>query len=365
VDRRIRRRMAVTAAAVGGGLLLARSIELILARLSGLLIMCAVAVFLSLSMEPAVAALERRRWRRGAATGVVMVAMVSFFGGLVFTGGALIAAQADTLVESAPDILSSLEARLGAWGIDVQLGQLADPGGPLHGLTERLGAQAVALSGKALGSMFATLTLLFIVFYLSADGPRLVRLACSLVSPERQQHVYRAWELGIEKAGGYLYVRLILAVVASIAHALAFMAIGVEYPIPLGIWVGVVSQAIPVLGTYLGGALPVVIALVDSPVRAVLVLATLVVYQQVENLGIAPKLTRNTIQVHPLMSFLSVLAGASLLGWAGAIIAIPLTATAVSFISAFVPRHEVSFDIAGGLPGEPRLEVPATPEEPG
>ncbi|MEZ5167638.1 MAG: AI-2E family transporter [Acidimicrobiales bacterium] len=87
---------------------------------------------------------------------------------------------------------------------------------------------------------------------------------------------------------GYIYSRLILAVLSSIAHFIAFEAIGIPFPLPLALWVGVISQFIPVVGTYIAGALPLVIGLLDDPGRGIAVLIVIVVYQQIENYVFAP-----------------------------------------------------------------------------
>ena len=153
-------------------------------------------------------------------------------------------------------------------------------------------------------------------------------------------YIVRAWELAIEKAGGYTYSRFVLAAVSSVVHSVGFVVLGVDYPIPLSISVGVVSQLTPVIGAYLAGALPVVVALGVSPGRTVGVLAVLVVYQQVENLVLAPRVTRSAVSVHPLAGFLSVLGSVAVLGSVGALVAIPTLATVVAFTSSLLTRHD-------------------------
>ena len=66
----------------------------------------------------------------------------------------------------------------------------------------------------------------------------------------------RAWEVAIDKTGGYLYSRALLALVSSLFHGIAFSIVGVPYPVALALWVGLVSQFLPVIGTYLAGVLP-------------------------------------------------------------------------------------------------------------
>jgi predicted PurR-regulated permease PerM len=332
------------AASIAVGILAAQVAAGIVSQLHHLLVLVACALFCSIVMEPAVSGLERRGVRRGVAAGVVMGMSVAFAGALIVAGGAVAVTQGGNLLNQLPEILAATEAQLSSWGFDVRLAGLAADGGPLAGLEERLGDALMRSSGRIAGSVASALTLAFVVFYLSADGPRLLRSACSLLKPERQAYVYQAWTIAVEKAGGYIYSRLVLLVISSIVHSAAFAAAGVPYPVPLGLWVGMMSQLIPVLGAYLGGALPVVIALSSSPRLAVAAVAIVVVYQQVENFVLAPRVTRSAVNVHPLTAFLSVLVGVATIGWVGALLAIPVAATASSIAATFITRHDVVHD---------------------
>ena len=106
--------------------------------------------------------------------------------------------------------------------------------------------------------------------------------------PDHQRRVLAAWELAVNKTGGYLYSRMLLAIVSTLFHWIVFQAAGIEAPIPLALWVSFVSQFLPVVGTYIAGVLPVAIAFIDSPVKALVVLG-FVVYQQLENYFFAPR----------------------------------------------------------------------------
>ena len=102
--------------------------------------------------------------------------------------------------------------------------------------------------------------------------------------------------------------------------------LGLPYAVALGVWVGLISSIIPVIGTYLAGALPIIIALSGSPRDAIWVVVAIVVYQQVENYLIAPRITAHTLSLHPAIAFVSVLVGGALMGPAGALLALPATA---------------------------------------
>ncbi len=104
------------------------------------------------------------------------------------------------------------------------------------------------------------------------------------------------------------------------------------------------SQFIPTIGTYLAGALPMLIAFTVNPWYALWVLIFVVIYQQFENYVLQPKLTSKTVDIHPAVAFGSVIAGTALLGAVGALIAIPAIATLQAFLGAYVKRYDVTDD---------------------
>jgi predicted PurR-regulated permease PerM len=186
-------------------------------------------------------------------------------------------------------------------------------------------------------------------FYLVADGPRLRRTICSVLPPDRQQLAMRIWDLAIESTGGYVYSRALLAGVSATATTGFLALVGVPYPFALGLWVGLVSQFVPSIGTYLAGALPVLIALFHDPVDALWVLAFITVYQQFENLLLSPRITARTMALHPAVAFGAVIAGGAIMGPIGALLALPAAASIQALISLYVHRYEV---VAGPLTGE-------------
>jgi predicted PurR-regulated permease PerM len=146
-----------------------------------------------------------------------------------------------------------------------------------------------------------------------------------------------------------VYSRALLAAVSATATWLALTLIGVPYPLALGLWVGLVSQFIPAVGTYLAGALPVLIALFHDPLDAVWVLVFITLYQQFENMVLSPRVTAKTMSLHPAVAFGAVIAGGAILGPIGALLALPAAASIQALVSLYAHRYEV---IAGPLDGE-------------
>jgi predicted PurR-regulated permease PerM len=328
------------------GWLLAGWVKTGLANLRTLSVLLLVSLFLSLAIEPGVNRLARRGWRRGTATGVILLGVLLIT--LVFVGaiGALVGQQiadllsdSETYVRRTVDFLNdNFHTNISATEV---IDEINDPEGPVQRFIESQQARVVDLSVAALGFLLQTLSVMLFTFYLVADGPKLRRAILSRLPPGRQYGVLEGWDLAIEKTGGYLYSRALLAGISAFAHFLILQALGTRAPLALGLWVGVMSQFLPVVGTYIAGALPVLVTFIDSPLKALIVLIFVVVYQQVENYLLLPRITARTMDLHPAIAFGSALAGAAVLGAVGAILAIPAAAMAQAVISDLGERHLV------------------------
>ncbi|MFF4895776.1 AI-2E family transporter [Streptomyces sp. NPDC001068] len=317
-------------------------------QLTGLLINILIAFFLALAIEPAVSWMASRNMRRGLATFLVFLGLAIATAGFVTLLGSMLAGQIIKIVEDFPDYLDSVinwvnhTFHTDVKRVDVQEGLLHSDW--LRKYAQNSAAGVLDVSGQVLGGLFQLLTITLFAFYFAADGPRLRRTLCSVLPPARQAEVLRAWEIAVDKTGGYLYSRGVMALISGIAHYILLEALGVPYAPVLGVWVGLVSQFIPTIGTYLAGALPMLIAFTVNPLYAVWVLVFVVVYQQFENYMLQPKLTSKSVDIHPAVAFGSVIAGTALLGAVGALIAIPAVATLQAFLGAYVKRYDVTDD---------------------
>lgn len=149
------------------------------------------------------------------------------------------------------------------------------------------------------------------------------------------------WEIAVEKTGGYVYSRALLGAVSALFHSVAFTVLDLPFPVPLGIWIGVLSQVIPVVGTYLGAVLPLLVALANRPLTALWVFVVILIYQQLENFLLSPRITKRTMEIHPAVSVGSIMVGGTLMGVSGVIASLPVAAIVQAFISTSVERHSV------------------------
>jgi len=316
------------------------------------------ALFLSFALEPAVNWLVSHGWRRGVATALVVFGLALL--GLVAVAAMvpLVIDQVGELITQIPRWLDRASTYTERW-FDVELTgeKILDQIATAEQDVAAIASNLASVGQFLLGLVFQVLTIGLFTFYLVADAPRFRRTVCSVLPPQRQREVLAAWEIAVDKTGGYLYSRLLLAGVSAVVSLVVFQALGIPFALPLALFFGFVSQFIPVVGTYFAAAVPLSVALLENPWSALILLIYVVVYQQIENYLLAPKITARTMQLHPAVAFFAVLAGGAFGGVIGAFLALPAAAIIQATVSTYLTRHEV-------VESELTREEEPEPEEP-
>jgi predicted PurR-regulated permease PerM len=323
-----------------------------LIQIRGLLYMVFVALFISVALEPAVQYLDRRGWRRGLATGVVFLGVAIATTALVASVVPVVIVQAADLLADIPDYVGDLERLVDDWfEIDLLTPSAAEEVTGAGSLLQRLGTGIagglVGFGSTVIGATFQAFTIALFSFYMIAEAPKLRRTVLSFLPAHRQREAVRIWEIAVDKTGAYVYSRTILAVVAASFTTGLLIVLDVDFALALGIWVGFLGQFVPVVGTYIGAILPVLVALADDPVKALWVGVGLVAYQQVENLLIGPRITARTMAIHPAVSVGAIVIGGTLMGASGVVLALPVSAIVQATISTTIERHQVIEEVAG------------------
>ncbi|MFE3101562.1 AI-2E family transporter [Nocardia tengchongensis] len=318
-------------------------------QLIGIAIMMTVSFFVSLAMEPAVDGMAGRGVNRGLATAVVFIIVFACAAGFIATLGVLMVETVANVVSELPRLLDDLLNWVNrvfhqSFTLDQLRDRLFKDSDVISSWAERAANNVWGLSSTVLGGLARLLTIALFSVYMTADGPKLRRTVCSLLPPAKQGAVLHAWDLAIDKTGGYLYSRALLAVISAVAHGAFLALLGIPNAVALGIWFGVVASFVPTIGTYLAGVLPILVALTIKPLDAVWIILFVVIYQWIQDYVLQPRITAKTVDVNPAIALLSVIVGGALLGAVGALLAIPATATLQAFLGEYVKRYEVSED---------------------
>jgi predicted PurR-regulated permease PerM len=318
----------------------------VVTKLKVVILMLAVALFLSLAMEPPVNRLVKRGWHRHGATGLVWGAFLVVTIGFVAAFGSVAFTQMSQLVNNTAHYVRNVVSFLNRdFGTHINANGLIRNLESRNGAVQKFGrslandAPNVAITiGKSLLEIVVTF---IFAFYLTADAQKVRRTICSRLPPQRQQIVLDTWELSVDKTGAYLYSRFLQAIICTAVTWVFLFLLGIPSSLALAIWVGVVSQFIPTFGTYLALILPALVALLYSPVDAIWVVAFLVGYQQFENYILGPRIARRTLKIHPALTIGVTFAGVLLLGPVGALLALPATAVIQALLSTYTDEQEV------------------------
>ena len=344
--RRFRNRTLVVA-----GVLLGVAAVIWLAwRLSNLIFMIFVALFITIAFAPAVQWLERKGWKRGlAAAAVLLIALLAIVG-FVASLAPLLIAQVGELVDELPGIIESFAAWLNdSFGLSIEVDpeKIAED---LAGSWQQFGGRRLAggvfgfLGSVGNFILFSTTTALF-SFFMLAEMPDMQRNVLSFMPQDQQLKALHVWDVAVEKMGAYVYSRLFLAAIAAGVAWASLAFLGVPFAPSLGIWVGVLSQFVPVVGTYLAMILPAIVALTFNDLQTVIwVLVVFTLYQQVENYLVGPWITKRTMEIHPAVTVGAILAGGYLLGGVGVVLALPVAGIIQAIIGEYRKSHDVVLD---------------------
>jgi predicted PurR-regulated permease PerM len=308
--------------------------------------------FAAIAMAPLVDRLARRM-KRGVATILVMAAFVVFVVIFVVAFGALLVDQLSQLIARIPALIDSALAWVNSTfsqsltleGILTSIGAANLDFGSI---ASKVGINVFGLLSSALGSIFGLFTFGLFTFYFSAQMPQLQVWVARLFPAKTQELVGNVWRITAQKTGGYVGARVVLGTINAVTSGIVFFAIGLPYWLPLAIWTGVVAQFVPTIGTYIAIVLPVLVGLLSPrPWTGVVALMWALLYQQVENLTIEPKISAKAVNVNPAVSFGAVLLGAALFGVAGAFLAVPVVAMMLALLDIYGKRYDLVSESPG------------------
>lgn len=315
---------------------------LIFLRVKSLIFDLFVAVVLSALAEPVVYRLSQKINRRASAMVAVSVILL-LIGATLFSIIPIMVQELYFLSSQLPTYFDNFINYLNVEGFAVS-SQSLDLETQFNTLIKDYGStvgSSVVFAGQGL---LRTLGHIFIIFFFTyyliseGDGWR-VKLKESL--PDKvSSSIDQVWTIGVSKAGGFIVAKVILGVLASIVLSLSFLIIGLPSPLALGVAAGILSQLIPVVGTFLGGLVPFITSISLGTTAMIATVLVLFIYQIVENYFISPRVTKSTMEIHPAIAVFSTIFGAYTLGGVGAILALPVAATVQGVIGTILTNRK-------------------------
>jgi predicted PurR-regulated permease PerM len=301
----------------------------LLYRLREVVGLVAVSVFVAVGLAPAVAMVRRLRVPRALAILIVYIGiLVGMFGvGLVVVPP--VAAGVDKLARDAPGYVTQIERSALVRRYDRQYRVTATLRSQASRLPSVLNQAAGGLESVTVGvfrRLFELVTVLTLAFFLLLDGPRVAGFGFRTLGPERERRARALADDAARAVGGYVAGAVAIALLAGAVSFAMMTALGLPFAIPLAVLMAFLAL-IPLVGSAIGAApIAVVAALHSFPTALIVWVVFFIVYQQIESRVLGPWVYRRTVALHPLLAIVAVLAGASLQGILGALLAIPVAA---------------------------------------
>lgn len=326
------------------------------------LVLILIAAVLALGMDPGIRVLQRRgKMGRGAATAVILLSLLGFLVLFFVLVIPPIAAEVQTFARRVPDYIEHLEDTGGPLG---QLERQFNISEQLEKLAERAPSIAQNSVGTLLGvfgniasGLFSLLTILVLTVYFASNLPTLEEGFVSLFPKAKQDEYRDLMDRATEKIGGYASGQMTVSLIAGICAFIAFLIIGLPFPAALAMWVSI-TTLIPSVGALVGAVLCILVASFASVGTAIVTAIYILVYQQIENYIVSPRVMKKAVDLSPAAVIVSVLIGGSILGFVGALLALPLAAAAKVVVRDLRLRNRLE---PAPTKGVRRLKPPVTP----
>ncbi|CAB4712133.1 MAG: AI-2E family transporter [Actinobacteria bacterium] len=315
-----------------------------LASVSQIFVLILIALFLATGLNPAVEALRRKNVSRSTAVAIIFSSVILFviFFALVVLPPVI--SQGTQLIEKAPTLLAELKN-------NATIANLNDHYGIIDTLQEKLksvtsnGSLLISTFGGVIGvgksvlsGFFSFLTVLVLTLYFITSLPQAVSLGLSLVPASRRERVGRLTEAIIARVGSFVGSQIIIAAMASVFVFILALILGLPSPIAIGMLI-LVCGLIPLVGHFIGCSIVTIIALTQSVFLGVVTPLAYVIYVQVENYVVTPRIMKKTLSVPGAVTIISALIGSSLLGLIGGLLAVPVAAAIILILDEVViPR---------------------------
>ena len=316
---------------------------LIFLRVKSLIFDLFVAIVLAALAEPVVYRLSKKINRRASAMIAVSIILL-VIGATLFSIIPIMVQELYFLSSQIPTYFDNFITYLNVEGFAVS-SQSLDLESQFNSLIKDYGStvgSSVVFAGQGL---LRTLGHIFVIFFFTyyliseGDGWR-IKLKESLPDSVSTS-IDQVWTIGVSKAGGFIVAKVILGVLASIVLSVSFLIIGLPSPIALGVAAGILSQLIPVVGTFLGGLVPFIASISLGTTAMIATVLVLLIYQVIENYFVSPRVTKSTMEIHPAIAVFSTLFGAYTLGGVGAILALPVAATVQGVLGTIVRNRKL------------------------
>ncbi len=329
----------------GLGVLFALFVGLAFRQIESVLVLVLVSAFLAVGLNPLVELLMHRGVRRPWAVLVVSLGVLSVLTLFVVALVPVLRDQITALITSAPDWLDQLQKNKTVEDLDRKYDvidkakeKLQDPQ-----LAQQVFGSVFTVGLAVLNALLNAFLIFVLTLYFLSALPQIKRACYSMAPASRRERVTSLGDEILRRVGGYVAGAFVVALCAGVSSFvfLEFVGLG-QYAVALALVVAILDF-IPLIGATIGAVVVSVIGLATSPTVGISCIIFFIIYQQLENYAIYPRVMRSSVNVPGVVTVIAVLIGGSLLGVVGALLAIPTAAATLLLVREIVlPRQDTT-----------------------
>ena len=304
----------------------------LLIQIREILIILVLAVTFSAAIVPVVRWLRTRGMSQGQAVLSIYAVVLLAVGIGAYLIVPPLASQGSQFLDDIPTILEDLEEQARASNSEFlrtsgarALSQVNQRYTDLRADPSPVGETAIRYVDPVASMFLGLFTLLVVTYYWTTQRALIKRISLGLVPIARRERAFRIWDEIELRLGGWARGQLLLSAMIGGFSAVGYYLLGLDFWLTLAIIAGV-TEVIPFVGPIIGGGLAVLVALTDSPQKALITLVFVFALQQLEGAVLVPRVMKNAVGLNPLSVILAVLIGGTVLGPLGAVVAIPVAA---------------------------------------
>ena len=328
------------------GALLALTMLQALASASAVFILIIISIFLAAGLNPAVLFFQNRGLNRGASVGAVMASVLLFVAAFIAIAVPPLLDQGNQLLDNAPVLIKDLNNNAFINDLNNKYGVIDSLQTKIDSLIKD-GQFAITAFGGVIGvgkavvsGLVSTITILVLTLYFLASLPQVINIALRFVPATRRDRVSKLTNAIVGRIGSFVGGQAIIAALAAVFILIMGLIIGMPYPGPLAMVV-LICGFIPLVGHFIGMSIVTVVSLTDSLTTAAIALGAYILYVQIENYVITPRIMRKSLAIPGLVTIIAALLGASLLGLVGGLLAVPIAAAVLLILDEVVfPRAD-------------------------
>ncbi|MFM8751747.1 MAG: AI-2E family transporter [Actinomycetota bacterium] len=313
------------------GALVAITVLRALQSASQVFVLIIISLFLAMGLNPTVEALQSRKLKRSTSVALVVISALLIISLFVLVVIPPVFTQANELIDGAPQLIDSLRNNATLADLNKQYGVIDTLQTKFKSLvsdgqlfTGAFGG-VVGVGRTVLSGAFSALTVMVLTLYFLSSLPTVTQIFYRLAPASRRERVSKIGDAIISRVGAFVGSQVLIAALAAIF--VFFLSLGLELPYAAALGMVILFVAlIPLIGHFIGASIVILVALTQSPTKALLALVLYTLYVQIENYVITPRIMKRSLSIPGLVTIVAALLGTSLLGLVGGLLAVPIAA---------------------------------------